>query len=718
MKNKIINEKFNSSNKMKPKDELVHLINNLNSSIKLYYNTTREIILNSKEKKINNTGENQNDFVNIENHLLNFIKEAKFLFNRMKIARKKSLIEEEQNKKNQGQLYNYCNNNFFYYSNAPTNVNTNSNYFTKILNHGRHQKVSCKSPISKNNNISNNNITNNKSNQYSYRKQNKNLNKLISRDNSISNNEISNRISVPKLNLYKTIDKDEIMKNILKLLKQLNNFHCKIFYETEEAQSYKKTFDTILSELNKLINILTKEKDIKSDIRSLTERKQKKSLDKKNKIIVNKKYGNMLRNIENLKRNSHSLHKYNMSYNNIISRNPINYQKYSLSIQNLKSRNECKSLNEKNKRAKSENSNDKINFKNKSKENIPINKEKGKYLRDILIKEGMNDYIKKNDSEIKLIDKEQQTDNIKNENEITKEITIYYEIDEKYKEKELESEKIIKDLENKIQASNESIKLLTEKIINLQKENSSYKEDFEKKNEQINNLNQEVSLLKQYIDRHQNKESDKNESDKNVKENKNRNQNNNNKKKEEIETDLDKMSIKYELLKLDYNRQKNNLEEKEKILNNYNLYTNISESKSSDDKINQLIRNHEKEIEKLNDKYYKDILALKINLPNCFSPSTHEIIIDKKYKPYELKWYLLTITTAKKKDYENTFWVSEDEIKNTLNEFKKYKTEEEIEKENSDIYMLTQQKLIKRIENNEDLITNLKKQIQKLKGEQ
>ena len=711
MKNKIINEKFNSSNKMKPKDELVHLINNLNSSIKSYYITTRDIILNSKENKINNAKENQKDLINIENHLVNFIKEAKFLFNRMKIARKRSIIEEEQNKKSQGQLYNYCNNNFFYYSNAPTNVNTNSNYFTKILNHARHQKVNYKSPVSKNNNISNNKITNNKSNQYSYRKHNQNLNKIISSDNSISN-EISNKISVPKLNLDKTIDKDELIKNILKLLKQLNEFHCKIFYETEEAQNYKNIFNSILSELNKLINVLSKEKDIKPKIGSLTERKPKKSLNKKNQLLVNKKYGNTLRNIGNLKKNSHSLHKYNMSYNNIISRNPFNYQKYSLSIQNLKSRNENKSLNEKNKRAKSENSNEQINFKNKIREIIPINKEKGKYLRDVLIKEGINDYNKKVEPEKKLVDKEQQTDDIKEENVITKEININFEIDEKYKEKELEREKLIKDLENKIEVSNDTIKSLTEKIINLQKENNSYKEDSEKKNKEITSLTEEVSLLKLYIDKHQKKENDKN-----IKENNNRNQNNNNKKKEEIETDLDKMSIRYELLKLDYNRQKNNLEEKEKILNNYNIYTNISESKSSDDKINQLIRNHEKEIEKLNEKYYKNILDLKINLPNCFSPSTHQILIDKKYKPYELRWYLLTITSAKKKDYENTFWVSEDEIKNTLNEFNKYKTEEEIEKENQDIYMFTQQKLVKRIENNEDLITDLKMQIQKLKGE-
>ena len=68
------------------------------------------------------------------------------------------------------------------------------------------------------------------------------------------------------------------------------------------------------------------------------------------------------------------------------------------------------------------------------------------------------------------------------------------------------------------------------------------------------------------------------------------------------------------------------------------------------------------------------------------------------------------------KDYENTFWVSEDEIKNTLKEFKAFKSEEDIEKENMNIYILAQQKLINRIENNEEEITNLKNQIIKLKG--
>ena len=185
---------------------------------------------------------------------------------------------------------------------------------------------------------------------------------------------------------------------------------------------------------------------------------------------------------------------------------------------------------------------------------------------------------------------------------------------------------------------------------------------------------------------------------------------------EETETDIDKISIKYELLKLDYDKQKLELEEKEKLLNNYNLYTNYTEPKSSEEKINELLKKHEAEIEQLNQKYLKNILELQINLPNCFTPATHEILIDKKFAQYGLHWYLLTITAAKNKDYENTFWVSEDEIKNMLNDFKKFKSEDEIEKENMNVYILAQQKLINRIEKDEENINNLKKQIQKLKG--
>ena len=92
------------------------------------------------------------------------------------------------------------------------------------------------------------------------------------------------------------------------------------------------------------------------------------------------------------------------------------------------------------------------------------------------------------------------------------------------------------------------------------------------------------------------------------------------------------------------------------------------------------------------------------------------VLLDKKFEKYQMHWYLLTITDAKQKDYENTFWVSEDEIKSSLKEFKKFKSEEDIEKESINVYLLAQQKLINRIDENEETITNLKKQILKLKN--
>ena len=100
-------------------------------------------------------------------------------------------------------------------------------------------------------------------------------------------------------------------------------------------------------------------------------------------------------------------------------------------------------------------------------------------------------------------------------------------------------------------------------------------------------------------------------------------------------------------MKLDYDKQKNDLQKKEKIINNLNLYTNLQEPKNKDEQICELIKKHKIEIDELTEKYTKDIISLKINLPNCFSPNTHEVLIDKKYKKYNLHWYLLTIFSAK-----------------------------------------------------------------------
>ena len=281
-----------------------------------------------------------------------------------------------------------------------------------------------------------------------------------------------------------------------------------------------------------------------------------------------------------------------------------------------------------------------------------------------------------------------------------------------------EKENIIKDLESKNHTMKNNIISLKQDLTNSNNQLSFFKKDNDNQNKKINDLNKEITLLKK-LNENKNREEilmlNKNKCDKKEK------LNINEKKKnfsqyEELETDRDKISIKYELLKLDYDKQKSDLQEKEKLLNDYNLYKNTNESKNIDEQIYQLIKKHKKEIDELNEKYTKDIISLKMNLPNCFSSQTHEILIDKKYKLYNLHWYLLTLISAKTKDYENTFWVSENEIKETIEQFNKFKNEEEIEKDNAKDYFIAQQKLIKRIEMNEEIITKLETELKKNKN--
>ena len=102
-----------------------------------------------------------------------------------------------------------------------------------------------------------------------------------------------------------------------------------------------------------------------------------------------------------------------------------------------------------------------------------------------------------------------------------------------------------------------------------------------------------------------------------------------------------------------------------------------------------------------------------MNLPISYSPNTHCILIDKSYPKYNLRWFLLTIITAEEKDYENTFWVSEQEIKPMLDQFNNFRTEKELEQEHFESIYVTQQKWIKQIDENERIISKLKAQLQK-----
>ena len=98
---------------------------------------------------------------------------------------------------------------------------------------------------------------------------------------------------------------------------------------------------------------------------------------------------------------------------------------------------------------------------------------------------------------------------------------------------------------------------------------------------------------------------------------------------------------------------------------------------------------------------YRNIDVVKINVNK------------EKYVQYNLKWFLLTIITEQEKNYENTFWVPEDEIKPMLNQFNKFRTENEIKDEQFEGLLSTQQNLINKIDNNEKLIAKLKEKLEK-----
>ena len=744
---------ISSNNKGKIKDELVYLINTLNTVIKSFYSITKQIIFKSKEDMKN---KNNLEYINnIEKQLSIFIQNAKEIFNKMKYVQKRNLLNQEKN--NGNQLYNYCNNNFFYYSQTP--ILTNTQYTNKPPDENLYRRITYKSPkINSNINIDYfNNLNRNNQKIKSPRYIQINKEKIINKNKSDFINETytntnyssslinkKNILPPKKLNLKNIVNKDELLKKILSLLKQLKLFKGKIFYETNEAQKCKNIFYIILQELNKLIEILSEEKN--KEYKCLSARNYQET-EKYNNLLNSKK--DLVINPLTTKRKKLSTNLPNSINKTFNTRNVDNELKKQLKAsksQNINLKFGSKSIDERskilisknNKHKEEENNNNNIENKN-----IIKKKSYEISLRNILYKDCQKNMSQKsfedkrqeekdkekekekekkeeneNVNNKKFIDTDQQTDNIY-KNIISKEKEFF--IENNYNFKVIEKEKIIKDLESKIQIMKNNIISLKGDLTNSNNQLSFFKVDNDKQGKQINDMSKEIILLKKLLE---NKDKEdiliKNKKDKkeknNKKDNKEKEEKNIINQYEELETDRDKISIKYELLKLDYDKQKLNLKEKEKMLNNYNLYNITNESKNIDDQIFKLINKHKKEIDELKEKYIKDIINLKVNLPNSFSPTTHEILIDKTFKEYDLHWYLLTVIPAKKKDYENTFWVSQNEIKDSLEKFNKFKNEEEIEKENMADYFIAQQKLIKRIENNEDNITKLEVELKKYKN--
>jgi len=731
MKNK--NEINFGQNKIK-KDELVTLINCLNEIIKSYFNLTRQLIFESRKN-----AQMSNVYIKcFEKNLYNFIQKAKEIFNKMKHVQKKKLFIQQEIERSQS--YNFCNNNFFYYSNALTSENEDYYNYThnlnKLMNNNEYKKASNYSPNPNSNfnlnciNYTNNNYLPLNAKTKTPRSVQSSLKNLIIENshNNLINKHMNSKSK--KLEMRLKSNKEELLKKLLVLLKNLKGVNGKIFYDTTEAKIYKKLVYSIFGDIGKLVELMSKEQN-ENNKKCQSDRQYIKS-EKFMGIYRNNKYLN--KNI-NFNRNNNSPSAFiinNKTYNDINKRNNINDFKNKIKVsksQKIKSIDINKIIDGKSKilplknQIQNQINNNNINkYKSQSqpkKENL-INEFSNKNsLRNLLFKDSENkmkalnkNIIENKSSEKKKkiikLDKEQQTENLFNDNnKIIEEKSLYFESDNS---KIIQKEKIIKDLENKIQTLKNNLTLLKDDLSSSNNQLSFFKSDNEKQNKQISDMSKEISLMKRLIDDKDKKDLINKEEKKEVN---NKNKGNLTESYNEMQTDIDKISIRYELLKLDYNKQKNDLKEKEQLINNYNMYINTNDSKNVDEQVCQLVKKHKEEIDKLNKKYTRDIINLKINLPNCFSAETHEILIDKKFSKYNLHWYLLTVTSAEEKDYENTYWVTEDEIKATLDQFNKFKTEEELEKETIQDYLNNQQKLIKRIENNENYIIKLESQLKK-----
>ena len=311
--------------------------------------------------------------------------------------------------------------------------------------------------------------------------------------------------------------------------------------------------------------------------------------------------------------------------------------------------------------------------------------------------------------------------------ELNKNKVEYESEEKKLKEEISNSNNELSKLKENISKNQKDYEILKEKYNNNINENKFLQETIDKQKKLLDYQDKEIVSLKsgkkEEINKLSNNDSNINNENDNEdnsfnnninKEEKKNKKRNNLKQSEQIQIEQDKIVLKYELLKNDYDKLNTTLQQKQKLLDNFSKLTSETSSKTNiDEQILELISEHKKEIDNLTKKYNQNIINLKMNLPLNYSPETHCILIDKKYSKYNLRWFLLTINTAPEKNYENTFWVPEDEIKPMLEQFNKFRTEKELEDEHFESIYITQQKWIKQIDENEQLINKLKAQLQK-----
>ena len=691
-------------NKMKEKQDMIKSLNNSSKDIKLInkYDSTFSY---DKSQKKNNHSANKIIYNNYDRQYINL---KRNINKKSVINLRKKIIFDKKNENSSLGLSN---------SNGLNNINSNNislselylskkeiydnlhviisllkemklikgNIFTKSLEAEKHKKILKKiykalikliQNIFKDSNINNNSLDIFNKDEKSKNNSNSNLIYFKTSNNINNNNNNDNN------NIYykKEIKYRDLI--IQQLKEELNTKSQKIINANKEENINKNKSKKIINELQEKIdknqkknfNYINKDKNFeilkqkciqlqqeKDNILFINEELQSKIILLNQELDIVKKNAIMTPIYENLfsqnfNFNYPSINNNEKSQKNLITQN-FNFNYLS-----------SNAISEKAQKIIDELTNEINNYKeqtNKSSEEIiKLNNDINKYKEEIT---QLNQKYNEGISEIKTL--KEEIENLNNSIEKYKKLISYQEEE-------------LKNIKNEPQYNQKSDKDLLNKSLSLQDSIN---------NNNINNINNPNNII--------------NTDDK-------KNKKRNISKINEYQIEQDKIYLKYELLKNDYDKLNSTLIQKQKLLDNYSKISSETASKTNiDEQILELMAQHKKEIEALTEKYNKNILSLKMNMPSPFSPATHTILIDKRYSKYDLKWYLLTVLTEQEKNYENTFWVSDFEMRPILDQFNLFKTEKELEDEKFDNLYKMQDKWIKQLDEKEKIIENLEKKI-------
>ncbi len=679
------------SENSKGDEEMIFWINTLNSQIKTFYKSMKNQI-NIGKNNYNDIQSNLKNYDNMNEILNQFIYNAKESFQNLKMTRRRKICEEE--------FHSYSNNN----KKSPSNkicINKLKKYY-----------LTLNSPKSANSSISP---------------------RLL--DDSYNSQKFKNKLFLD--NDYNLPDNVLILfEEIFQLLKKLNLFKEKIIHDSiEMIDESKRIFNNIENLYKRMNNFLEKNKKISKKYKSKSiEFDEMNDVDNNIQIQLKEKLDLIEKLNEEIIIKNNIIDKCNSRITNlkILADRKIKENK------EYKRKNDeiLKLLNIKEEYSKKytieENLKKNVYEKKISKLNLDIEKLNNELK---LQKNYLNEFDKKINEKDKIILKF-QNDNSRLNSDIAK-----HKIEKNNLIKELDTIKINnensvnicnlqKDLESKnnlIESLNENINSLNNKINELNIKNINLSNTIEKLNDELYSLKNKNINEEEF---HKLKEDNINYKNQLLKLTNISNTNliNNISIINNLKNQIEKIKKEKEQL-INYITEQIKLykDNNNKIQNEINIKINDFENNKKNE-INKISNAFKDEINQITVKYKNEIIDLqntinklkeqneklmkqeKEKILKIVSPEKYNIIIDKYINVLNnvnLHWYLITEKETKNKNYLNTFWINESEIKN-LSKYNKFKSEEELEKDNIQKIMKMQEKFIEEIQKKDDEIDDLK----------